>query len=432
MTENKRISVIGCGRQAQALVFDFCRFGRDTFDEMVLIDQEAACINRLKRFVTQCLKKIGAPAPRWINRALDASRLKPLQQAVKGSRMVISASHYALNPIVAQAAINNGAHFADLGGYLDSTLKIQRLDAKARQRGVRLVPDLGVAPGLANILAGWALSHMELGVNIRIYCGGLPEKPVGPLGYKIVFSVAGLWGTHFGKTVILRDGAPAEIENLTELEEIDFPDLGRLEAYATGGALAAAPWTLQKKVNNYEYKTLRYPGYVSKMKFLQELGLTEARPRRIKNVSVAPRDLLGALFQEKLAFPQVPDVLALRVVLEGKFKDSGELGKVVFETLDRADSLGFSAMERSTGFSAALACQMILSDHGLKQQAKPSGFCVLEELFDADVFIKELKKRGIEFKKGAGRHGLPAAAQEEELCRLSRQTANAVASKKMC
>ena len=292
--------------------------------------------------------------------------------------------------MVAKAAVSAGVNFADLGGYLESSLEIQKLSRAARKKGIFLAPDLGLAPGLSNILAGWGLRAMEPGMDLGIYCGGLPERPVGPLGYKIVFAVDGLWGTHFGKTVILRDGKPFEVETLTEVEPVDFPSIGKLEALITSGALATAPWTLGGKVRNYAYKTLRYPGYTEKIRLLRDLGLTQTKPRKVGRVSVVPRELLSQLFFEKLAFPEVRDFVALRVTAEGVLISSQERKRVVFEALEWADPrLGFSAMERTTGFPAAIAAQMLL-------RQPVSGFVIQEEAIDTDRFIDELKKRNIQ------------------------------------
>ncbi|MBI2070559.1 MAG: saccharopine dehydrogenase NADP-binding domain-containing protein [Elusimicrobia bacterium] len=386
---NRFIVVIGCGRQAAAIVYDLARYGRDIADTLVLADRDPKQIRTLTGRVRRALVKDHLPLPKITAKRIDAKNAAQLNSLIRGAKAVISSSHYSLNPVIARAAVGAGVPFGDLGGYLESSLAIQKLDAAARKKGIFLAPDLGLAPGLANVLAGWGLAHMDRDLRLSIYCGGLPEKPVGPLGYKIVFAVEGLWGTHFGQTVILEGGRPKEVQALGDVEEIDFGVLGRLEAFITGGALATAPWTLRNRVHRYVYKTLRYPGYTDKMKFLADLGLTDDKVISVGDVRVSPRQLLGRLFYERLAFPETRDLVALRVTAEGRLNNSDRYEKTVFEMIEHADDrLGFSAMERTTGFPAAASMLMLL-------RKKPSGFLLLEEALDAEAFIEELKKRNI-------------------------------------
>lgn len=403
--EKRNLVVIGCGRQAAAMVYDFCRWGKDGFDDFILADRDGAQIKKLKARVTAALKQDAVAAPRFIAKQIDATKPAQLQRLLKGARLVMSSSHYAINPLVAKAAISAGVCYGDLGGYLDSSLKIQKMGPAALKKNIFVAPDLGLAPGFANILAGWGLKNLESGMDLAIYCGGLPERPVGPLGYKIVFAVEGLWGTHFGKTTILRNGQPAQVDNLSEVESVDSP-AGVLEAFITNGALATAPWAMKDRVRNYIYKTLRYPGYVEKFGFLRDLGLTEAKPVAIGRSAVAPRELLGKLFLQKLSYPEVRDRVVLRVDAEGVLKSSGRPVRTVFEAAEHCDEkLGFSAMERTTGFPAAIAAQMLL-------KAGAKGFVLQEEVIDTEAFIEELKKRNIN------------VTQREEICRQPKPEKN--------
>ncbi|MBI4064426.1 MAG: saccharopine dehydrogenase NADP-binding domain-containing protein [Elusimicrobia bacterium] len=393
--------VIGCGRQGAAMVYDLIRYGSDRFNAVVLADRDPVQIKRLVDRVKKALRVTQTKLPKIVVKKVDASQASALRPLIKGAGLVMSSSHYALNPIIAKAAVEEGVHYADLGGELQSSIKIEKLGKAAAAKRIFLASDLGLAPGISSILVGWGVRHLQAGYSATVYCGGLPERPVGPLGYKIVFSVEGLWGTHLGKTAILRDGRIVEIETLSEVENVNFGSLGSLEGFITSGALATAPWTLCRQIRSYVYKTLRYPGYVEKLKFLRDMGLLSSEPVKINGTSVLPRQLTGHLFNEKLSGFAVGDLVALRAVLKGKLKeeeldpalrwDDEKSGaqEVVFEALERSDSkLGFSAMERTTGFGAAAAAIQLLDQ-------KASGFVLLERDIDAEAYIKELQKRNI-------------------------------------
>ena len=148
---------------------------------------------------------------------------------------------YRFNAELTEAAIAAGV-VRDLGG--NTTVVRQQLaqHAAAEARGVSVVPDCGLAPGLANILAAHGVSQMDAPRDVHVRCGGLPQQPVGPLGYKLVFNFDGLVNEYSGFGEFLRDGRRAAVPALTELEEIEFaPPLGKCEAAVTSGDEHAPP-----------------------------------------------------------------------------------------------------------------------------------------------------------------------------------------------
>jgi len=107
-------------------------------------------------------------------------------------------------PGAARAALRARAHFTDLGGNTDVVLAELAFDGEARLAGVSLVPDAGLAPGLANALVALALVRRSHAREVRVWCGGLPQHPRGPLGYKLVFHIGGLTNEYTGDAVVLR------------------------------------------------------------------------------------------------------------------------------------------------------------------------------------------------------------------------------------
>ena len=136
------------------------------------------------------------------------------------------------------------------------------------------------------------------------------------------------------------------------------------------------------------------------MKCLQELGLLDFKERLVNGVKVAPIKVVGEVLKEKLAFPNVGDLVILIVEVKGKDKATGETKLVRFEMLDLKDTVtGFSAMERTTGFSASICAQMLLRGQGIDTRGKKGGFLLPEDTFDTDVFIAESEKRDIKITR---------------------------------
>src|SRR5262249_34989707 len=233
------------------------------------------------------------------------------------------------------------------------------LDEEATKAGVSIVPDCGLAPGLVNTLALYGIETMDVCREIQARCGGLPQKPRPPLDYKLVFAISGLTVEYFGKAHVLRDGKVVEVDTFTELEDIEFPSpVGRCEAFVTSGGASTAPLTFEGKIEKYEYKTVRYPGHHAKFRVIKDLGLLELEPVKVGDVEVVPREVFHKVAAPKIDFPEDRDLVVVRVICRG-MKDGKDVTRE-FDILDFHDEVtGFSAMERTTGFSAAIVCEMV-------------------------------------------------------------------------
>jgi lysine 6-dehydrogenase len=222
---------------------------------------------------------------------------------------------------------------------------------------------------------------------VRIYVGGLPQKPRPPLSYKLVFNIEGLIDLYVSRACVLREGQITQLEPLTELEEVDFPaPVGRCEACITSGGVSTCPWTFQDQLLRYEEKTVRYPGHFAKIKTLMDLGLLSAEPIAIGGVTVTPRELFGKVVAPRIDFPKDRDLLVLRVSCTGE--RDGQPCAVVYDLLDfHEEKTGFSAMERTTGFSAAIVASLLAQGKARK------GAIPLETALSSDAFVAELARR---------------------------------------
>ncbi|MBI4052317.1 MAG: hypothetical protein HY400_07405, partial [Elusimicrobia bacterium] len=142
-----------------------------------------------------------------------------------------------------------------------------------------------------------------------------------------------------------------------------------------------------------EYKTLRYPGHFEKVKFLKDLGFFEEKPMRADGFKISPRKLFMELVGPRLAFPEDKDLVALRVCVRGT--KNGQPMELVYDVLDfHDDRTGFSAMERTTGFSAAVVFRMLVQD-----RIKAVGALPVETAVPARPFIDEIRRRGIKIQE---------------------------------
>lgn len=292
--------------------------------------------------------------PRFARRTFDASDHPAVLTLMAGHDAVLCALPYYFNEPMTRLALAAGCHFADLGGNTEIVLQQRRHEALAREKGLSVIPDCGLAPGMVNILAMEGMRRLDTTDAVRIYVGGLPQHPEPPLNYQIVYSLEGALDYYTTPSWVLRDGKAVQVDALSEIESQRFPEpVGDLEAFHTGGGISTLPFTWEGKVRTMEYKTLRYPGHAAIMQPIRELGLLGAEPIEVKGQRVAPRDVFIAAVRPRLWRPEGHDLVALRVQVSGVRQSASAAS--TFELLDYYDTTrGISAMMRTTGYSLAL------------------------------------------------------------------------------
>src|SRR6266516_3983824 len=375
-----RMLVLGAGLQGSACAFDLLR--HPEVERVTLADLQP---HRAPAFLK---KKRGK---RLVTARLDAKRAPELRKVMRGHDAVMNALPYYFNYPVAKAAVAMGLHCADLGGNTEIVQKQKTLHAAAQRKHVSVIPDCGLAPGMVNIIAAEGIRRVGEAESVKIFVGGLPQKPEPPLNYQIVYSLEGALDYYTTPSWVLREGKPARVDALSELEQLEFPSpVGRLEAFHTGGGISTLPWAYEGKVRTMEYKTLRYPGHAAVMKAIRELGLLDTKPVKVRGAAVVPRDAFIAAAAPKLTKPQSRDLVALRVTVTGR---NGR--RAAWELLDRYDERnGISAMMRTTGYSLAISGMMQADGRIVEMGARTP-----DEAVPFGPYVEELRKRGVEIRE---------------------------------
>lgn len=370
-----KILVLGAGLQGSACAYDLLR--QEEVDRVTLADLHPE------------------ETPPFLGRdpglervRLDFSDEGAVRRAMAGHDVVLSAAPYYFNAALARLAVQAGCHFSDLGGNTDILLQELELDEEARRGGLAGAPDMGLAPGLVNVLAAEGIRRLSSVDSVRMYVGGLPQNPKPPLNYQVVYSLEGTLDYYTTPSRVVREGSLVQVDALSEVEELEFEEPGRLEAFHTAGGASLLPWEFQGKVRRLEYKTLRYPGHAAIMRAVRELGLLSTEPVRVDSQEVVPRKLFIACATPHLNHPGEPDLVALRVMVEGE--EEGEPVCLVWELHDRSDpETGISAMERATGFSLSIAGLF------LGRGFIPAGVRPAYRALPYAPYLEELERRGI-------------------------------------
>ncbi len=267
------------------------------------------------------------------------------------------------------------------------------LDGEARTKGVTVIPNCGLAPGLINILAVTASKGFDTIDSIRLRVGGLPRHPRPPLNYQIVFSVEGLINEYVEQALVIQDGELKHIESMSGLEEIEFPEpFGMLEAFATSGGLSTLPELFAGRVKTLDYKTIRYPGHCEKFKTLLDLGFATREPMMVGGSVKTNREFFADLLGKKLDFGD-KDVVLARATITGTREGAEKV--LAYEFVDHYDeTASITAMMRATAFPTSITAQMLANGTITERGVKPPEQCV-----PGDALIDELGKRNLKITK---------------------------------
>jgi lysine 6-dehydrogenase len=372
---------LGAGRQGTAAAYDLARTGAAA--RVVLADARLDVAREAAARVDDLLGVGVAEA-----REVDASDRTALASVLAGADVALSAVPYHFNLGITEACIASGTSLCDIGGSTEVVWSQLRLDARARAAGVSVVPDCGMGPGLINHMGVLVMDLLDRPREVSLYDGGLPQDPKDPWRYQLTFHVNGLTNEYDGEATFIRDGRLTQVPTFTELETVDFPPLGPLEAFVISGSMSTTPHTHLGRLERYENKVLRYPGHFATFEAYKRLGLFSEEAVDVDGQSVVPRRLYHRLLEPRIAAPHVRDVCVMRAVGVGE-KD-GRPARVTVDLVDRYDpATGFTAMERLTGWHAAIVV-------GLQASGRvPPGAHRMEQAVGAAEVMAQLARRGI-------------------------------------
>ncbi|MFW9922519.1 MAG: saccharopine dehydrogenase family protein [Candidatus Thorarchaeota archaeon] len=371
--------VLGSGLMGRAVAFDLVQ-SEDT-TEVRLADIDIHKVNEISK---------------WINN----SKIKPLRLDVTNSAQVLSAMEgvdsvigcisYKFNYDLTKAAIQSKANFCDLGGNNTVVQKQFSLHSEAKDAAVTIIPDCGLAPGVASVIVTAGVEQFDSLDEIHIRVGGLPQNPKPPLYYSLIFSVQGLTNEYIEIAEVIRDGKITHVESLTEIESLIFPEpFGELEAFQTSGGTSTLPKTLLGKVNVLDYKTIRYKGHCEKIKTIFDLGFNNEEKIDFKGCKISPREFLEYMLVKSLTHKDNKDVTLVRISITGQKDNSKQ--KLTYQIIDYFDDKNnISSMMRMTAYPASIIAQMMA-----KGIIEKKGVITQEFNVPSQLMLEELRKRKI-------------------------------------
>jgi saccharopine dehydrogenase-like NADP-dependent oxidoreductase len=219
--------------------------------KLTVVDRDAQSLSRM-------------PKANVTTKVVELKDPDSFAKEIEGHDIVLSATPYTLNPIIGTAAKKARAHYLDLTEDVQSTRAIKDL---AKGSDTAFIPQCGLAPGFISIVAADLAAKFEKLRDVRMRVGALPVYPHNALKYNLTWSTDGLINEYCNPCEAIRDGRFVEVPALEEIEQFSL-DGTEYEAFNTSGGLGTLCETLEGKVENLNYKTVRYPGHRDIIKLL--------------------------------------------------------------------------------------------------------------------------------------------------------------------
>lgn len=373
----KKVAVLGAGLVGAPMAFDLANNGEF---EVTVADVSQAAINKFANFSN--IKTVVA----------DLADARQLREIIAGRDIVLSAVPGFMGFQTLKTIIEAGKDVVDISFFPEDMFE---LDGLARKNGVIAIADIGVAPGMSNVLIGFADALFDETTKAVIYVGGLPKVRQWPYEYKAVFSPIDVIEEYTRPARYIENGNLVIKPALSDPELLDFRGIGTLEAFNSDGLRSLA-----KTIDcpNMIEKTMRYKGHIEIMAILRETGFFEKEPIEINGVKISPME-----FTSKILFPKwkleehEEDITVMRVIIEG-VKD-GEKQRYTYDLFDCYDpETGIHSMARTTGYTATMALRMLASGMYTRKGLSAPEFIGKDEKC-VDFILSGLAQRGVIYRK---------------------------------
>jgi saccharopine dehydrogenase-like NADP-dependent oxidoreductase len=323
---------------------------------------------------------------------LDLADDAAVRRAIEDADVVVGAAPGHMGFRILRLVIEAGKPYADIAFMPEDFLE---LDALAKARGVTAVVDCGVAPGLSNLLCGRAEHEFDRVETMLILVGGLPKRRLWPFEYRVVFSGVDVIEEYLRPARWVEHGKLVTKPALTDVEPVDLPLVGTVEAFNTDGLRSLAQ-TLHAP--NMKEKTLRWPGHVEKMRMLRETGFLSLEPLDVGGARVRPYDVTTKLLFDVWRLPEgEADLTVMRVEATGV--KVGARTTWTWDLYDEADpATGYHSMARTTGFPCAIVARMLARGELSRPGVQPPELLAGDDRF-FDRMMEELRARGVTITK---------------------------------
>jgi len=390
---------LGYGMQGKAALHDLMQ--SSIVDKVIVADCRPGFIEEIDKLQSD---KVAAVT-------IDASDYKSVVDLMKKADVVVELLPGSLSFQTAKAAVEAGVNLIsamylinpgeqDLERVKKRRDELQILSAEAREKGITILQEFGMDPGLDLMLGSKALKELDEVHAFHSYGAGFPElaSANNPLKYKFTWSIIGVIRSYYRPAKIIKGGSVVEIPademfSPQNTHILSLPEMeGPLECFPNGDSEQyAVAFNIKDKVQDMGRYIARWPGHGSFWYVMAKCGFLKDDPIMCGNISISPSAFCASLLGSQRQFfydENERDIALIRIDVRGILK--GTAKRVIWQMIDRRDlKTGFTAMQRTVGFPVSIGAQMILE--GKISQKGIIG--PMDVPFES--FMQELKRRGL-------------------------------------
>ncbi len=328
----KKITVLGCGLVGSAIAVDLCRDYNVTVADL---DQEK-------------LNEVQLNNPVRIVQT-DFLNINELRRIVNEADLVISAVPGSIGFRVLKSLIELNKNVVDISFFPEDPVI---LNEEAKKRNLTAVVDCGVCPGLSSIILGYHNKRNRIN-SYRVYVGGLPKNPKPPFYYKAPFSPSDVIEEYIRPARLVENGKIISKEALSDVEIIEFPKVGKLEAFNTDG-LRSLLRTVE--IPNMIEKTLRYPAHSALIKAFRDAGFFSKEKIKIDGTEIRPIDFTSSILYKQWTLEKgEKEFTVMKILFES---DNETIEYNLYDEYDEKTQT--TSMARTTGYTCTAVARLFL------------------------------------------------------------------------
>lgn len=377
----------GCGSQGRAALYDLSR--NEAVDRVTCADLQP---ERLDSF--DFISKDNIQAVR-----LDATEPNALASVMDEEFDVVLdfLPPSCIRP-VAETAIRSGVHLVNT----NYPYELLDLDQAAREKGIAILPECGLDPGIDLVLYNHSLQYFDDVFTLNSYCGGIPEKAAcdNPLNYKISWNIEAVLNSQKRDATLIADSElihiPADDQHENAyIHQIEFPGLGALEAIPNGNAVRYAKLLgIEETLRETGRYALRWPGWCAFWSPMKTLGFLSHVPIQGVPHEVSPFEIVATILEPHLQYKDHEKDLSVMVNTVEGLREGKQQTLTSTLLIERDLSTGLMAMGMGVAYPACIAAEMLVTG-----EISKTGVLSPATDIPCKSFLDRLKKRGIVIKE---------------------------------
>ena len=371
MAAERKALLMGFGLQGQGALYDLLKFG--AFEEIRVFDSRPD--------LEPALASLDAGGTRLVAIQGEVLDKALLERAMDGVSVAICLLPRDFALPMAEMSVEVGVNYA-CASYMGSfcrddeararqARRLEKLDAQARKKGLCVLTQFGLDPGLDLLLAGEAVRQFDRIDDFVSYGAGFPALSAAdnPLRYKFTWTVEGVMRSYYRPARIIREGrvvdiAPNEIFYDENIHKLMLDELGgTLECFPNGDSVSLAEELgIRDQVSSMGRYVCRWEGHCAFWRTVANCGFLNEEPVTVKGASVDRISYISSLLSSQPQFSYAGDerdITLTRVDIRGEL--NGKKKREIYQIIDKKDlSTGFTSMTRTVGFVVSMGAIMIL------------------------------------------------------------------------